>query len=475
LRRELGLADGVEVASDPHRPAASSGAFMTKLHSQGIPLAALAIAAGAQPAHASGFRVEHQNARAMGAAYAGAHAINADAGMMIFNPAALAGLERPQVSASVVALFGPAEFSNASGALFGVFPVAGAAEGDGVLSTNIVPAAAIAAPVSDRLTLGLSASTPFGLKSEYPGNAIARYYAQRTSLLTIALTPSAAYEVTDRLSIGAGLRLQYARFDAFAVVDAGGAAFASAIPGFLPGSSDLFAEFGAEDFEIGFIVGAQLQATDRLRLGVSYASKMTHDLEGAATFDRAGSPAAAVLNAGAGVFSDTDFMTALSLPSVIAASVVFDATERVRILGSLERTAWSTFKELSISFENPLQPDELFDSQWSDSYSAAIGVEYAPTARTTWRAGFAYDDSPVNEALASPQIPDTDRRWLTVGASFAPGPAWTLDLAAGLNVAPKTRTIARDGSAAGDLLRGALSMDINVDTYVASARIRRSF
>lgn len=433
-------------------------------------LGAATLAAAPGAACASGFAVEHQNAEAQGAAYAGAQAKGADAGFAAYNPAALAGIGGAELSANATVLFGATGYENASATLLGAFPAGGFSEDDGVLPVAFVPASAFAFPVSDRLTLGLTVTSPFGLRSEYDVGSAARYYAQDAELLTIAVAPTAAFEVTDRIAIGASLRIQYADLTVSQVVDAGGVAFLNMIPGFTPASSDLFAEFKADDIAIGFLAGAQVEPVDGFRLGFSYASKIEHDFDGAATFDIAGSPAALALNGAAGLFADTGFTSTLNLPASYSLGAAADVSDRVTLLASIALTRWSAFDQLVLDFVNPAQPPEIITANWEDSWTFAVGAEFQATKTTALRAGFAYDETPVTDEFAGPRIPDEDRRWLNAGVSHAFTDKLTVDLAAGLNVAPKTREIRLDGLAPGDFLRGALTADVNVDTYTVSLR-----
>jgi long-chain fatty acid transport protein len=433
-------------------------------------LGATALAGAPGAALASGFAVEHQNAEAQGAAYAGAQAKAGDAGFAAYNPAAFAGIDGLELSANVTTLFGKTSYENASATLLGAFPAGGLAEDNGVLPVAVVPASAFAFPVSDRLTLGLTVTSPFGLRSEYDVASAARYYAQDAELLTIAAAPTAAFEVTDRIAVGASLRIQYADLTVSQVVDAGGVAFLNSIPGFAPASSDLFAEFKADDLAIGFLAGAQIEPVDGLRIGLSYASKIEHDFDGEATFDIAGSPAAPILNGAVGLFANTGFTSTLRLPASYSLGASAEVSERMTLLATVALTKWSVFDQFVLDFANPAQPPEIITAEWDDSWTFAIGGEYQASDATAFRLGFSYDETPVTDEFAAPRIPDTDRRWLNAGLSHAFTDRLTIDLAAGLNVAPKTREVRLDGTAPGDALRGALSADVNVNTYTVSLR-----
>lgn len=425
-------------------------------------------------AFASGFGVEHHNARAMGAAYAGAEARSGDSGFAVYNPAALAGIKRLEASASGILFWGEARYDNAQGTLLGFAPVTGLSGDDGVLPANLIPASAIAFPVGDRLTLGLTLSSPFGLSSEFAATSVARYYAQNAKLLTIAASPTAAFAVTPWLSVGASLKIEYMDLTASQVVDAGGVAFLNLVPGFLPGSSDLFAEFKGDDVAIGFTAGMQARLSDAVTLGFSYASRVEHDFSGDVFFDLAGSPAAQILHGLSGIFAPSGFQSVLNLPASYNLGVEIAPSDRFRLLGSVGHMRWSVFDQLAFTFDNPAQPPEIVTSNWQDTWSFALGGEFDASARTTLRMGVKFDETPVTDANASPRIPDADRLWLTAGFTHSLNDQLSVDLAGGV-VFNEERPIALTGDAPGDALRGSLSADFKTNTYTVGGRLRYQF
>lgn len=437
--------------------------------------AAVLICAAYSEANASGYAVEHQNAQAMGSAYAGAEARRGDSGYAVYNPAALAGLGRAEVSSNAAILFGKTRYDNASSTLLGAFPAGGLSSDDGVLPVAFIAGSAFAAPVSDRLTVGLTLTTPFGLRSEYAEGSAVRYHAQNASLLTIAVAPTMAFEVTDRVAVGASLKVQYMDLTASTVVDAGGVAFLNSVPGFTPGGSDLFAEFKGDDIALGYTAGLIAEIVDGLTIGFSWVSKVEHDYDGRIAFERAGSPAALVLNGATGLFADQGFVSTLTTPASYALGLSARASERLTLLASGKLTRWSAFDEITFQFDNPVQPPEIITAQWEDSFSAAIGADYQYSDRLALRAGFAYDETPVDDRFAGPRIPDEDRRWLTIGATREFTDKLSVDLAAGHVIASKTREIRLDGLAPGDALRGALDADVKVNTFAVSLRLRYGF
>jgi long-chain fatty acid transport protein len=69
-------------------------------------------------------------------------------------------------------------------------------------------------------------------------------------------------------------------------------------------------------------------------------------------------------------------------------------------------------------------------ANWDDGWFFSIGGEYDYSPYLTLRSGIAYEMSPIDDASKRlVQIPDNNRIWLSVGASYAWSEAMTIDLA----------------------------------------------
>jgi long-chain fatty acid transport protein len=435
-------------------------------------LAALqAVASGAA---AGGFALEQQNARALGAAFAGAQARRADPGFAVYNPAAIAGVSGPDLSANATGVWSITSYENAQGSLFGVAPISGAADGEDFDGDAIIPSLSIAAPLNERVAVGLVIHAPFGLSTNFDPGSVIRYQAQKSEALSIAVSPTVAIALTDSLSVAGSVRIQYFDLSVTAIVDAGGVAAANSIPGFLPGSSDLPASFNGDDVAVGFTAGFMAALGERVVIGGSYASKISHEIEGDAVFDLAASSAAQFLSVAAGLFAPTTFASDFTTPAIAGLGLEFSATERFTLLASTTYSRWSAFEEVALIFANPAQPPEILTQNWDDSWSFSVGGEYAAARETILRAGFMFDDTPVNDAFASPRIPDSDRYWASLGATQD----FSERLSADVGVAVAffaDRPIALSGAAPDALLRGSLNADLNTTAFAASLRIRYRF
>ena len=58
----------------------------------------------------------------------------------------------------------------------------------------------------------------------------------------------------------------------------------------------------------------------------------------------------------------------------------------------------------------------------------SVGGTYHHGEALSFRAGVAYDQTPIPDETRTPRIPGADRTWLTVGAGYSPN-AWSFDVA----------------------------------------------
>ncbi len=432
------------------------------------------VALTSSPATAGGFALEHQNARALGAAFAGAEAIEADAGFAAYNPASLAGIEGPEISFSATGVLPVARYRNASATLLGIAPASGDADGDGVIADAVIPNLSFAYPATDRLTLGIVVNATFGFKTSFEETSAVRYQARTSDLRVIEATPIAAYELSPGLSVGAGLRIQHLDLSLTSTIDAGGVAAASLVSGFSPGGSDLQASFDGDDVALGFVAGVQSDLSSKLRVGAAYASKIDHHIAGDANFDLASSVAAQILNAAAGLFSADGFSTALATPASAAAGLRYQAGERLTLLASTKIVFWSSFDVVALDFNDAATPSEVLTQNWRDAWSVSLGAEFQANSKTMLRGGFMFDKSPVNAEFASPRIPDGDRHWVALGLTQVLSDHLSADVGVAYAYF-SNRRIDLDGAAPENLFRGSLTGDFSTEAYAGSLRLRYQF
>lgn len=209
---------------------------------------------------AAGFGLKEHSAEAMGSAYAGV-AASGSAQALSYNPASLAGVTANDVSISLVEILpsSSADYSVATTAAG--TPASGARTPSGFIGDAPIPNLVIRHRISDDWTVGLSVSAPYGLKTSYPAGWAGRYYALKTSLVTVNIAPSIAYQVTPTLWLGASLEVEYARGELSSAIDIGSIGASFAIPGSVPGALDGGARLSGVNWNEGFTVGAIDQIT----------------------------------------------------------------------------------------------------------------------------------------------------------------------------------------------------------------------
>jgi long-chain fatty acid transport protein len=387
---------------------------------------------------AGGFAIREQSTLFQGLAFAGS-AAGGSLSSIYWNSAATASLDGMNTDSNLAVLFARAEVEVDNVTPNSTTPGLGGALANGLMaarygaaddSTEISDPAYISASygnyqVSDKLYIGYGSNAPFGLKTEpddetYQGATLAR----KTSLFTLNANPTVAYKISSALTIGAGIQIQYA--DAIFK-------FASGLP-----QADT-ATFSQDDWAVGATAGILFTPMSGTTIGLGWRSQMTHEFEG--RLSRNGTSGAVAPPAGipeASLGAETE----LNLPDIVTLSLRTNVTPNMRLMGTVEWTNWERFKNLTLKATEagispvsnaPIASGEVIgvlEANWSDGWFFSLGSEYDYNDKITLRGGVAYEISPVD----SPEkriiaIPDADRVWLSLGASYDYSASTTLDFA----------------------------------------------
>ena len=96
------------------------------------------------------------------------------------------------------------------------------------------------------------------------------------------------------------------------------------------------------------------------------------------------------------------------------------------MMATWAETGWSSLQEVRIDFDNP-DPDSVEPFGWEDTQFASIGAEYKLNDAWTLRGGVAFDETPTSIEHRTPRLPDDDRTWYSVGATWRVSDALDLD------------------------------------------------
>jgi long-chain fatty acid transport protein len=91
-----------------------------------------------------------------------------------------------------------------------------------------------------------------------------------------------------------------------------------------------------------------------------------------------------------------------------------------------------------------------------------------------FRAGVAYDQSPVRDEFRTPRLPDSDRTWLSVGAQYKWSPALKFDIGA-TYIWVKDGSINKNGDPPSTSTYGLINGNYSNDVVIVSGQVTYSF
>jgi long-chain fatty acid transport protein len=375
---------------------------------------ALAVFAGlillSGEAHSGAFMLNEQSPAASGRSYAGGAAIADDASTIFYNPAGMTELKRAEAQIGSHLIMPNAEISN-KGSTASVLG-GPAAPFTGTSDQGFDPQPSghmyLAAPAAEGLWLGLGVTVPFALANHYDNDFFGRYDSTRANLRAVDIAPSIAYRVHPRISIGGGIDVQY--MDAKLVNALPYPFDPSGAP--TPATDGQFSVEGS-DWSLGYNVGTLFKPVDNVRVGLTYRSAITHKIEGEATTDFLGAKTV------------QDVSAEVNLPDTIALGVAYDVTPAVTLLGQVGYYGWSRFKELRLKLADGTEPTST--ENFRDTWSLSLGAQWALARGWVLRGGMMYDQTPTRDQYRSTIIPDVDRVWASVGATYEISDAVALD------------------------------------------------
>lgn len=364
----------------------------------GLALTTALMTGVAAPAFAGSFYLQEQSVRGAGRAFSG-EAADRGVGSMWWNPASIARSGR-EVSVGMHAIRIDSEVKNAGsyltypGGLDAPVRNPRNTEVDPIES-GLVPNFAFATPIGDRFAVGVSVAAPYNFTTKYEQGSFARYDALTSELRSGDASLTVAYQVNDWLDVGAGLNAQFVK-----------AKLTSAMPNLSPLLPDGSNSLEGDGWDFGWNVGAQVH-TGPWDFGLSYRSKIEHELEGDVTV-------AGLLGPLAGANVSTGGKASFNTPWFASASVRYAVNDKLTLNAQVNRIGWSEFDAITVEYTGG---GDVIHQNYKDVTTGAIGLDYALSDKTTLRAGVGYDPTPTRDSLRTARIPDADRWLFSVGGS----------------------------------------------------------
>lgn len=401
----------------------------------------------ASQAYAAGFQLSEQSSIQMGRAMAGAGVMGDDLSAVHYNPAGMTLLEGTRIQATGTWVAVNAEYKGDK---------TGATE-NGRKKGQLVPAGYITHQVNDQVWLGLGLTVPYGMGTDFGRDWEGADRGNKSMILTFDINPNVAWKVNEKFSVGTGLSLQYAK----------------AKLGMGAGAANAIVE--GDSWAWGWNVGMMFRPIETVRLGLAYRSHIAHNAEGTTDID---TPLGS---------AESDMKVRIKTPDTLTFSAAWDATQDLTLSATARWSKWSNFDVLTIENKNftganpgvnglgnTMLSTMPVENHWDDTWFFSLGADYRLNDQWTVRGGVAYDQGPVENQYRMAVIPDTDRVWVSGGASYKFNKNMTFDFGATYitGVGDTDLYTNNHGVGGADKRKGEFE---SLDSYIFSAQMQYRF
>ena len=365
-----------------------------------------------------------QGAQATG--LAGAYsAYSKDVYAMYFNPAGLTQLNGPEFSVGF--LFANLHLEQRDFTVEkGGTTIAGPVDYEDSTDLLYAPAIGYGMPINDRIAAGILVNVPFGIRAswnekpsltENPG----AYNCFKSWHYRIAVTPTIAFKVNRKLSLGFGISIGRGEVGAYQH-------FYPMLP--LHVRANLKA---SDTSNYSFNFGLMYKINKELTFGLTYRGMSHMVFDGELKLKNISPTDKAILaQLGINKYKTDVNVLGLHFPRQVQMGLRYSPNSRFSIEGDILWTEWSINDMQVVEIEDPvfqqlLGPKIYSDRDWKDTTDWKIGVEWKATDILTLRAGYVYSPSPVPDSTYDLVWPDSDKHIYTIGAGIQLNKKWHID------------------------------------------------
>lgn len=365
---------------------------------------AVAVAFHMTNARAASYQLNDYSVTGLGRSYAGVGIMGDDYSAIAYNPAGMTLMKKSGVQ----------QVFNMIGVKSDAYKIGGANDGEkGKMDFwQPVPAGFAQYNVNDKLFLGAGIYAPFGLKTKYKSDWFGNEAAILSKLDIVDFNVSAAYKFNQHWSFGVSgiMRYIYGRMTQ------------KFTPTTLGSTEQGDINFNVHGWSKTAAFGLMYEHNENTRFGVSYRLRSAQTAKG--TF-KSKHPTIGMLNSMDHAWANPD------LPE----TVTFSAYHRYKDLGFSGTARWthwtSSFPNFTIYSDSLLfKPtgEKNTNYRYKNTWTLSGGLDYYYCKNLTFRLGAAWDQSPTNGAeRRTIRIPDSDRWWMSVGASYMKN-NWQVDV-----------------------------------------------
>lgn len=357
----------------------------------------------ATSAFAGGYRVSLQGQKQLAMGHTGVAVVN-NAEVLFFNPSGAVFLEdRFSIAIGGNALFAKTKFQNET------YNWQASTENTGTPFSLYASYKA-----TDWLAVGLAVYTPYGSAVEWDQDWVGSHLVNNIDLQAIYIQPTISVKLDDVLSVGGG-----------PIYVTGGVEFNRNLTRSLTDEMGNRSDVTIEAKSVnawGWTAGFMLNPTEDLRLGFNYRSEITMEArDGDATFNDL--PAFAQ-----GTYQNTQFNADLPLPAEITTGISYEVNDKLLLAFDYNRAMWHVYEALTVDFANPNIATSVNPRNYKDASTYRLGAQYKANDAWAFRAGWYFDESPVQDGYFAPETPRNDSMGFTGGLTYQFSPRFGLDL-----------------------------------------------
>ncbi len=352
---------------------------------------------GSAAASAGGFQLSDHSARAMALGGTFIAASN-DVSSLYANPSVLSFLAGTHLSVGTTIMMPDNRFT------FADLPgTSWRTESQVIFPPNI----ALSHTFGSGIGIGVGASIPYTLKNDWNPEWPASGVTTHSEIRVVFVSPTLSVRLMEALSLGLSLNVAYARLVMSRMIGVDGT-------GEPDGSQSLD---GSGEPSYGFAAGVLYRPNPAWSIGAAYRTRTVNSIEnGNVTFQ--GIPANQLPN-----YPNSNFSTKLRTPEQIAGGISCSPLPWLSIGGEVQYAYWSALSSVDLNFsDSRIQANPTIEKsiplRWKNSISARGGIEII-LGVVSFRAGYAFEQTPVPDAYVRPSFPDANRDILSGGIGYA--------------------------------------------------------